>query len=77
MTRYTQDQNFLIKGPGLPETGAVSVGVRELEAAFEAGMLAGMCHYRCRGNSPCVGCQSMRELEAKSSHNLGTEIGRK
>lgn len=35
--RYTQDQNFLIRGPGLPEQGVVAVGPAELEAAHLAG----------------------------------------
>lgn len=40
--RYTQDQNFNIKGPGLPESGAVSVGPAELEKAYEAGVAAAL-----------------------------------
>lgn len=41
MSRYTQDQSFNIKGPGLPESGAVAIGPAELEAAFQAGRKEG------------------------------------
>lgn len=40
--RYSQDQNFNIKGPGLPEQGVVAVGPAELEKAFEAGCRLGV-----------------------------------
>lgn len=54
--RYKQDINFLITGPGLPEQGAVAIGPSELQAAYEAGMLASSCIYRCRGTK-CAGCE--------------------
>lgn len=40
--RYTQDENFVIKGPGLPAAGAVAIGVEDLEAAFQAGHKAAL-----------------------------------
>lgn len=55
MSRYTQD-SWIIKGPGLPESGAVSVGVHELEAAFEAGRDMGNREGRTE-YSMSVGCR--------------------
>lgn len=63
--KYTQDQNFNIKGPGLLESGAVSVGVRELQAAYDAGMLAASCVYRCRGTK-CAGCEAAAHLDGRN-----------
>lgn len=39
--RYTQDQNFLIRGPGLPDQGAVAVGPDELKEVWFTGYYAG------------------------------------
>ena len=59
--RYKQDENFKITGPGLPESGAVSIGPDELEKVYRAGIIDAMCEYRCCG-SDCVNCATIKEV---------------